>query len=89
MGWQRVMPSAILVLQRFFLRVDQVAFRVLDTRVFVPFAHGAFGRMAGAARGTAEGAGEAKLIRDIQGSQWSYEGVKRVRATDDKRRPTD
>lgn len=69
------MPSAILVLQRFFLRVDQVAFRVMDTRLFVPFTKGAFSRMAttnAAANGT------AKLIRDVQGSQWSYGGVKQV-----------
>lgn len=34
---QRVMPSSLLVLQRFFLRVDQVVFRLFDTRLFVSF----------------------------------------------------
>ncbi|CCU99161.1 unnamed protein product [Malassezia sympodialis ATCC 42132] len=34
----RVMPTSLLVLQRFFLRVDQVVFRLFDTRLFVPAA---------------------------------------------------
>lgn len=34
---QRVMPSGWLVLQRFFLRVDDVVFRVFDTRMYVSF----------------------------------------------------
>lgn len=33
----RVMPTCLLVLQRFFMRVDNVAFRIFDTRVFVDF----------------------------------------------------
>ncbi|WFD27532.1 Tap42 interacting protein [Malassezia nana] len=33
----RVMPSSLLVLQRFFLRVDHVVFRLFDTRLFVSF----------------------------------------------------
>ncbi|WFD23592.1 Tap42 interacting protein [Malassezia equina] len=33
----RVMPTSLLVLQRFFLRVDQVVFRLFDTRLFVSF----------------------------------------------------
>lgn len=33
----RVMPSGWLVLQRFFLRVDNVLFRVFDTRMYVSF----------------------------------------------------
>lgn len=31
------MPSSLLVLQRFFLRVDHVVFRLFDTRLFVSF----------------------------------------------------
>lgn len=31
------MPTSLLVLQRFFLRVDQVVFRLFDTRLFVSF----------------------------------------------------
>ena len=34
----RVMPSGFLVLQRFFLRVDDVVFRVFDTRLYCEFA---------------------------------------------------
>lgn len=34
----RVMPSGFLVLQRFFLRVDDVVFRVFDTRLYCQFA---------------------------------------------------
>ncbi|EPQ28384.1 uncharacterized protein PFL1_04211 [Pseudozyma flocculosa PF-1] len=33
----RVMPSGFLVLQRFFLRVDEVLFRVFDTRFYCQF----------------------------------------------------
>lgn len=33
----RVMPTCIFLLQRFFLRVDDVLFRVIDTRVFHQF----------------------------------------------------
>jgi type 2A phosphatase activator TIP41 len=33
----RVMPSGFLVLQRFFLRVDNVVFRIFDTRMYVGF----------------------------------------------------
>ncbi|MCO5584975.1 hypothetical protein L7F22_038907 [Adiantum nelumboides] len=33
----RVMPTGLLVLQRFFLRVDNVVFRVFDTRMYVGF----------------------------------------------------
>ena len=33
----RVMPYELLVLQRFFLRVDDVVFRVFDTRLYISF----------------------------------------------------
>ncbi|KAK9452116.1 type 2A phosphatase [Limtongia smithiae] len=36
----RVMPARMLVLARFFMRVDDVLFRVRDTRVFVEFEEG-------------------------------------------------
>jgi len=36
----RVMPDRLLLLSRFFLRLDDVVFRIRDTRVFVEFATG-------------------------------------------------
>src|SRR5271169_3810590 len=36
----RVMPDRLLVLSRFFLRLDDVIFRVRDTRVYVEFETG-------------------------------------------------
>ncbi|KAB2576762.1 TIP41-like protein [Lasiodiplodia theobromae] len=36
----RVMPARLLLLCRFFLRLDDVIFRIRDTRVFVEFATG-------------------------------------------------
>lgn len=33
----RVMPTGVLALQRFFLRVDNVVFRVFDTRMYIGF----------------------------------------------------
>lgn len=36
----RVMPDRLLVLQRFFLRLDDVIIRIRDTRVYVEFATG-------------------------------------------------
>ncbi|KAF2091440.1 TIP41-domain-containing protein [Saccharata proteae CBS 121410] len=36
----RVMPARLLLLCRFFLRLDDVVFRIRDTRVFVEFATG-------------------------------------------------
>lgn len=36
----RVMPERLLVLQRFFLRLDDVVVRIRDTRVYVEFATG-------------------------------------------------
>ena len=36
----RVMPARILLLSRFFLRLDDVIFRVRDTRVYVEFETG-------------------------------------------------
>jgi type 2A phosphatase activator TIP41 len=36
----RVMPARLLLLSRFFLRLDDVIFRVRDTRVYVEFETG-------------------------------------------------
>lgn len=36
----RVMPGRLLLLSRFFLRLDDVIFRVRDTRVYVEFETG-------------------------------------------------
>jgi len=36
----RVMPDRLLLLCRFFMRLDDVVFRIRDTRVFVEFATG-------------------------------------------------
>lgn len=39
----RVMPSGFLILQRFFLRVDDVVFRLFDVRMYCAFNEGAGG----------------------------------------------
>ncbi|TKY89187.1 hypothetical protein EX895_001718 [Sporisorium graminicola] len=44
----RVMPSGFLVLQRFFLRVDDVVFRVFDTRLYCQFEASSVPRSMGA-----------------------------------------
>ncbi len=36
----RVMPARLLLLSRFFLRLDDVLFRIRDTRLYVEFATG-------------------------------------------------
>jgi type 2A phosphatase activator TIP41 len=36
----RVMPARLLLLSRFFLRLDDVIFRIRDTRVYVEFESG-------------------------------------------------
>jgi len=36
----RVMPERLLLLSRFFMRLDNVLFRLRDTRVYVDFATG-------------------------------------------------
>lgn len=36
----RVMPARLLLLCRFFMRLDDVVFRIRDTRVFIEFASG-------------------------------------------------
>ncbi|GAC96935.1 type 2A phosphatase activator TIP41 [Pseudozyma hubeiensis SY62] len=47
----RVMPSGFLVLQRFFLRVDDVVFRVFDTRLYCEFPPAGVGRSIGGVTG--------------------------------------
>lgn len=37
---QRVMPSGIFLLSRFFLRVDNVLFRIFDVRLYHDFTSG-------------------------------------------------
>ncbi|SPO21563.1 related to TIP41 - negatively regulates the TOR signaling pathway [Ustilago trichophora] len=49
----RVMPSGFLVLQRFFLRVDDVVFRVFDTRLYCQFAPAPVPRSVSTGRPTA------------------------------------
>lgn len=39
----RVMPERMLLLSRFFLRLDDVIFRVRDTRLYIEFATGQVG----------------------------------------------
>ena len=36
----RVMPERLLILQRFFMRLDGVLFRLRDTRLFIEFETG-------------------------------------------------
>jgi len=38
------MPERMLLLSRFFLRLDDVIFRVRDTRLYIEFATGQVGR---------------------------------------------
>ncbi|CBQ70721.1 related to TIP41-negatively regulates the TOR signaling pathway [Sporisorium reilianum SRZ2] len=47
----RVMPSGFLVLQRFFLRVDDVVFRVFDTRLYCQFEASPVPRSVGTTQG--------------------------------------
>lgn len=50
----RVMPGRLLLLQRFFMRLDDVLFRIRDTRVYVEFATGEVIREYQAREGTYE-----------------------------------
>jgi len=62
------MPSCLLVLQRFFLRVDDVVFRIFDTRMYC-----SFNPHDGEAR---PGAAPApRVIRECRGAQASYAEV--------------
>lgn len=36
----RIMPERLLLLQRFFMRLDNVVFRIRDTRVYIEFVTG-------------------------------------------------
>lgn len=61
----RVMPEELLVLQRFFLRVDNVVFRVFDTRIYVSF------RAADADAGP-----HARLVRECRGAEAPYSALR-------------
>lgn len=63
------MPSGWLVLQRFFLRVDHVLFRVFDTRLYVSF-HPQDGERDGAHVCP-------RVIRECRGIEASYNDVLR------------
>ncbi|UZJ55442.1 hypothetical protein CBS101457_004762 [Exobasidium rhododendri] len=86
----RVMPSGILVLQRFFLRVDNVVFRIFDTRMYVGFDDEAGKATASTRRiGVSSSASDAmsnmsleaervpmRVIRECSGCQAKYTDVK-------------
>jgi len=83
----RVMPSSFLVLQRFFLRVDNVVFRVFDTRLYCSF-QSADGEALTEEERRAWGANNAqagrpaptswpRVIRECRGTEVPYDVVKR------------
>ncbi|PKI84676.1 Tap42 interacting protein [Malassezia vespertilionis] len=73
----RVMPNAFLVLQRFFLRVDNVVFRVFDTRIYCSFVPTDGEPVPAAERAEAGPSHWPRVIRECRGSEASYEDVKR------------
>ncbi|WFD42428.1 Tap42 interacting protein [Malassezia psittaci] len=78
----RVMPQEFLVLQRFFLRVDDVMFRVFDTRMYCSFNpwDGESVQAQGQdsdAMGKALPATYPRIIRECRGSEAAYADVKR------------
>jgi type 2A phosphatase activator TIP41 len=82
----RVMPSGFLVLQRFFLRVDNVVFRIFDTRMYVGFDDEAATAGSGAEMNSAAeamssltlgtGRKSMRVIRECSGFQAKYADVK-------------
>lgn len=65
---QRVMPTCFFLLSRFFLRVDNVLFRVFDTRIYHSFT------------GDAESpSGAPYVVRETSGWEASYNKIKQVR----------
>lgn len=88
---QRVMPQEFLILQRFFLRVDDVMFRIFDTRMYCSFSAADGEPIPGEERSKAkdETLGLDKLaldaqpshyprvIRECRGAEASYADVKR------------
>lgn len=67
----RVMPSGWLVLQRFFLRVDNVLFRVFDTRMYVSF------DSQDAERDEKTSESLPRVIRECRGMEAPYDAVLR------------
>ena len=79
---KRVMPQEFLVLQRFFLRVDDVMFRVFDTRMYCSFDpwDGETIETKGQYHGDADKASTTafpRIIRECRGSEAAYADVKR------------
>lgn len=79
----RVMPSGFLVLQRFFLRVDNVVFRLFDTRMYVGFdderPSSAVGAVASAMASLSLDPSQSlpvRVIRECSGCQAKYSQVK-------------
>lgn len=66
------MPQEFLVLQRFFLRVDDVVFRVFDTRMYCSFAP-----VDGEPADTPNAPAYPRVIRECRGTEAPYAEVKR------------
>lgn len=64
------MPSSWLVLQRFFLRVDDVLFRIFDTRLFVSF-HPSDGDVD-----PHTSISSPRVIRECRGAEASYAEIR-------------
>ncbi|WFD31460.1 Tap42 interacting protein [Malassezia sp. CBS 17886] len=81
----RVMPNEFLVLQRFFLRVDDVVFRIFDTRIYCSFVP-SDGEPLTAAERAACGPGAPthwpRIVRECRGAEVSYADVKQYRPDD-------
>lgn len=61
------MPTCFFILSRFFLRVDNVLFRVFDTRVYHSFAPD-----------PQSSSGEPHVVREMSGWEVPYEKLKQV-----------
>lgn len=81
---QRVMPQEFLVLQRFFLRVDNVLFRIFDTRIYCSFQASDGEPLTDEEKRTfaAQSPNSAvpthwpRLIRECRGTEASYAAIK-------------
>lgn len=62
----RVMPQRLLLLQRFFMRLDDVVFRIRDTRVYVEFN----------SKPAAQGANTAEVLREYTAREEPFESVR-------------
>ncbi|WFD36134.1 Tap42 interacting protein [Malassezia cuniculi] len=73
----RVMPHDMLVLQRFFLRVDDVVFRVFDTRLYISFrAEDGDAIPTDERTATDRSATRPRIIRECRGAEASYADVR-------------